>query len=123
MSNSKINNHDLHEEVPEVKFIFTEEDMIPHAGYDLIFSEEMTAKIIEFVDSPLFKRLEKLYGLQKMDLIARQALNSADQVSYVQFLKGTANGVSLFFKDMRAVKDAWKKRSEAQESQEDAAEE
>ncbi len=102
MSSSKVNGIDI-EEIEENQIILMSDAPTPQSGYGLIFPTELGAEIAEFVNSDLFKKLKRHYLLQKNDIIARSALNSAQNLEWLFYFKGMAAAVQLFFKDMEAV--------------------
>lgn len=112
MSNSK--NDGMHELEKENIFIMGNAP-VPHGGYSLIFSDELAAQISEFTTTPLFKELKRNYALQKKDLIARQALQSANTAEQLAWFKGMATSVSLFFTDMESVHKVIKKADDESE--------
>ncbi len=102
MSNSNVNGIPI-EEIEENQIILMEDAPTPQSGYGLVFPTDMATEIAEFVQSDLFKKLKRYYGLQKKTIIARSALNNAHDERWLHYYKGMAAIVDLFFKDMEAV--------------------
>lgn len=102
MSNSKVDNIPI-EEIEENEIILMVDAPTPQSGYGLVFPTSMAAEIAEFTTTDLFKKLKKYYGLQKKDIVARSALNNANNTEWLHYYKGMAAAVDLFFKDMEAV--------------------
>lgn len=80
---------------------------LPQPGYGLIFSQAVAQEISEFVDSPIYRKLKKIYGLQAKDRAARTALNNAQSIEWLSYYRGIAASADLFFKDMEAAKKAY----------------
>lgn len=80
---------------------------LPHAGYGLVFSEALAQEISEFVGSPLFKKLKKIYGLQAKDRAARMAINNANTVEWLHYYRGVAAAGQMFFEDMEKTHEAF----------------
>jgi len=89
---------------------------LPQAGYGLVFSDAVAQEISEFVDSPVYRKLKKIYALQAKDRAARTALNSAQSMEWLSYYKGMAASADLFFKDMDATKKAYIERNADSES-------
>lgn len=105
MSNSNVNGIPI-EEITENEIILMQDAPTPQGGYGLVFSTEMATEIAEFVGTDLFKKLKRNYALQKKDIIARSSLNNVHDVAWLNYYKGMAAIVDLFFKDMEAVAKA-----------------
>ena len=101
MSNSKIES-ELHE-IEENKIVLMADAPMPQAGYGLVFPEGLAQEISEWTTTDLFKKLKRYYGLQKKDIVARSALNNANNTEWLHYYKGMAAAGDLFFKDMEAV--------------------
>lgn len=86
------------------KIDITSNPRIVEPGYNLQFSEQLAQEISEFVSSPLFKKLKKVYGLQAKDRVARQCLNSANNTEWLHYYKGMAAATNIFFNDLEAVR-------------------
>lgn len=73
-------------------------------GYKIQLSVAQAVAVAEFVDSPTFKMLEKIYVAQRKDHIARVNLNASQSMEQLGYYRGMAAELSMFFKNMRAVK-------------------
>lgn len=80
---------------------------LPQPGYGLIIREDLAQLISEFVDSPLFKKLERAYKLQALDRIGRMCLQSAQNVEWLMYYKGGAAYTKMFFDDMKQIKKSF----------------
>jgi len=76
-------------------------------GYDVVLDEEQSQLIAEFVDSPVFKTLDRVFVRQRLDQIARMCLNAAQTTEDVKYYKGLAAELVLFFSTMKKVKRAY----------------
>lgn len=100
------------EEIEENQIILMQDAPTPQKGYGLVFPTELAAEIAEWTTTDLFKKLKRYYALQKKDIIARSALQNAHDVAWLNYYKGMAAIVDLFFKDMEAVAKAVTKDDE-----------
>lgn len=98
MSNSE-------EEVDRVKITKSAPKLTP-PGYTIQLSTEQAVQIAQFVDSPIFKLLERVYVAQRKDHIARTLLNAGQTVDNLYYFKGMAAELVLFFQNLQAVKKA-----------------
>lgn len=92
---------------PEKPILIKKNPPLPQPGYGLIFSEALAQQVSEFVDSPLFKTLKRVYALQAKDRTARQCLQGAQNTEWLMYYKGVAAAADIFFKDMEAAKKAY----------------
>lgn len=84
---------------------------LPPPGYGLKFSEQQAQQITEFVKSPLFKMLKRVYGDQAKTRTARQCLSSAQNTEWLMYFKGIAAATDLFFTDLEKTADVFKKQT------------
>lgn len=105
MSNSKNKDEEIFPE--EAPIAIEKNPPLPQSGYGLIFSEQQAQVISEFVASPLFKMLKRVYGLQAKDRAARQCLQGANSMEWLMYYKGIAASADLFFKDMENAHKAF----------------
>lgn len=107
MSNSKNKDGELFE--PDKPVQIKKNPPMPQPGYGLVFSDAQAQQIAEFVDSPLFKMLKRVYALQAKTRTARQSLQAAQNVEWLMYYKGIAAAADLFFNDLESTKDEYNK--------------
>lgn len=107
MSNNKEDGDEIFTPEQPLK-ILKNPPLIP-AGYGLLFNQAMAQEISEWVDQPLFKKLKKVYALQAKTRTARQTLNSAQNIEWLNYYKGIAAAADIFFKDMEMVREEYLK--------------
>ena len=110
MSNSKKKDDEIFS--PELPPQFKKNPPLPQPGYGLLFSEEQAQAISEFVATPLFKMLKRVYGLQAKDRAARQCLQGAQNVEWLMYYKGIAASADLIFKDLESTAKEYAKAND-----------
>lgn len=88
---------------PIVKLMKGEPRYTP-PGYEVRFSIAQAVQIAEFVNSPLFKMLKRVYKTQRIDTIARANLNNASNAEMLYYYKGMSAEAIMFFKILEDVK-------------------
>jgi hypothetical protein len=76
-------------------------------GYKIELTEANAQVLAEFVGSPAYHVLKKVFVRQRRDQIARTALNSAETVERLQYFKGMAAELILLFQVLQDVKKAY----------------
>lgn len=85
-------------------------------GYEIELSEAHAQVIAEFVGSPAFHILKKIFAAQRKDHIARMALNDAQDEKRLHYYKGMAAELVLLFKTLKLIKTKYNAQHDDEEA-------
>lgn len=92
--------------------IQTKAPKITPLGWQIRLTEVQAQEISQFVSSPLYRTLKTVFSRQRVDQIARAALQSCIEVKELYLYKGMATEHKMFFKALEEVKKTLDKKNE-----------